>query len=228
MVLGLTLLVFGNGVTAWSLLRLPTGLASLVVSLAPVWMAAFDFAIYRKRITMAAAAGMTLGVIGLALLLDPRASGFVPMIPLVALVLASMSWAYGSIYQRRSGVVNNVLVATAMQMLVGGVLLAVQAAAFGQWSQFHAVTPSSLFGLGWLIVFGSLVGYSAYLWLFQNASTSLAATYAYVNPLIAVGIGVMLFHERVSPLSIVASVVIFVGVALMMLPTQAPRVDGVR
>ncbi len=222
-VCGIALLVLGNAVTAWSLIALPTGLASLIVSLSPVWMAAFDFAIYRKRISLAALAGMGLGVVGLAMLVNPRVGGPLPLVPLLALIFGSVAWAYGSIYQRRSGVVDNVLVATAMQMLVGGAILAVQAGLMGQWAHLDAITPASFFGLGWLVVFGSLVGYSAYLWLFQNASTALAATYAYVNPLIAVAIGVALFHESLSPLSLAAGLVIVVGVALMMLPQRVVR-----
>jgi len=110
-----------------------------------------------------------------------------------------------------------------MQMLVGGANLAVQAGIMGQWAHLDAITPASFFELGRLVVFGSLVGYSAYLRLFQNASTALAATYAYVNPLIAVAIGVALFHETVAPLSLAAGLVIVVGVALMMLPQRPVR-----
>jgi drug/metabolite transporter (DMT)-like permease len=219
-VCGIALLVLGNAVTAWSLVALPTGLASLIVSLSPVWMAAFDFALYRQRVGPAALAGMALGVVGLALLVNPRVGGPLPLVPLLALIFGSVAWAYGSIYQRRSGRVDNVLTATAMQMLVGGIVLALQAGIMGQWAHLSAITPASFFGLGWLIVFGSLVGYSAYLWLFQNASTALSATYAYVNPLIAVAIGVALFHEAISPLSFAAGLVIVVGVALMMLPQR--------
>jgi drug/metabolite transporter (DMT)-like permease len=223
LVLGATLLVFGNGITAWTLTSYPTGLASLILSLAPVWMAVFDYAIYRVRISLVAAFGMVLGIVGLVLLVNPRVSGPLPLVPTFALVVASMSWGFGSIYQRRSGVVDNVLVATAMQMLFGGAILGVEAGLLGQWAHLDRVTPSALFGLGWLIVFGSLIAYSAYLWLFQHASTALAATYAYVNPLIAVALGVALFHERVSALSLVATFVIVCGVALMMLPTRVRR-----
>jgi len=114
------------------------------------------------------------------------------------------------------------VLATALQMLVGGALLAVEAALFGQWRSFdvHAVAAASWGGFAWLVVFGSLFGYSAYLYTMQAASTALASTYAYVNPIVAVVLGMLLFHEHFTPLEAVASAIIVIGVALMMIPAR--------
>lgn len=218
---GATLLVTGNALTTWCVQYVPTGLASLLLSLSPVWMAAFDFMFTRARPTRLAVGGMALGLAGMALLLQPRAIGPVPIGPTLLLIAASISWGFGSIYQRRNAGTNLVL-ATAMQMVVGGALVGVLALGLGEWRSFdvHRITLASFGGLAWLIVFGSLFAYSAYLWTMRNAPTALASTYAYVNPLVALVLGVVLFHERLTPLAAVASGVILSGVALMMLPAK--------
>jgi drug/metabolite transporter (DMT)-like permease len=221
-VTGASLLLIGNGTTAWSVQFLPTGITSLLLSMSPVWMAIIAFAWGRERPTRLAVAGMLLGFVGLALLLQPKATSALPLWPAVAAVLASVSWSFGSIYQRRAPKTNDLLLATALQMLFGGVLLAVEAAVFGDWRALdvHAITGASLGGFAWLVVFGSLFAYSAFLYTMQSASTALASTYAYVNPVVAVVLGMVLFHERFTPVEAVASAVILAGVALMMVPAR--------
>jgi drug/metabolite transporter (DMT)-like permease len=164
---------------------------------------------------------MALGLVGMLLLLQPRATGGLPLAPTLLLIAASASWAFGSIYQRRAGGTNIVL-ATAMQMIVGGALLGVEAAFAGQWQHLnvHAISLASLGGLAWLIVFGSLFAYSAYLWTMQNAPIALGSTYAYVNPIVSLLLGAVLFGERLTPLALVASAVIIGGVSLMMIPAR--------
>lgn len=227
-VMGTTLLLLGNGTTAWTVQYLPTGINSLLLSLSPVWMALIAFAWGGERPSRIAVVGMVLGFAGLALLLQPKASGVLPMWPAIVSLLASISWAFGSIYQRRAGRSRSLVLATALQMLAGGVLLAIEAALFGQWQRFdvHAVSGAALGGMAWLIVFGSLFAYSAYLYTMHAATTALASTYAYVNPIVAVGIGMLLFHERFTPLEAVAGVVILAGVALMMVPARTAEIPA--
>ena len=221
-VTGASLLLIGNGTTAWAVQYLPTGITSLLLSLSPVWMAIIAFAWGRERPTRLAVAGMLLGFAGLALLLQPKATSALPLWPAVIAVLASVSWSFGSVYQRRAPKADNLVLVTALQMLFGGALLAVEAAVFGNWRALdvHAITGASLGGFAWLVVFGSLFAYSAYLYTMQSASTALASTYAYVNPVVAVVLGMVLFHERFTPLEAVASCVILAGVALMMVPAR--------
>ncbi len=221
-VTGATLLLLGNGTTAWTVQFLPTGINSLLLSLTPVWMALIAFAWGGERPTRFAVVGMVLGFAGLALLLQPKATSAFPLWPAIIALLASVSWAFGSMYQRRSPKSTNLLLATALQMLVGGVLLALEAALFGQWRALdvHAISAASFGGFAWLVICGSLFAYSAYLYTMQNASTALASTYAYVNPIVAVILGMLLFHERFSPLEALASAIIVIGVALMMLPAR--------
>jgi drug/metabolite transporter (DMT)-like permease len=222
---GAALLLFGNGVTAWTVQFLPTGINSLLLSLSPVFMAIIAFVWGGERPTRLAVAGMLLGFVGLGLLLQPKATSAIPLVPAILSLLASVAWSFGSIYQRRAGKSESLVLATALQMLVGGALLGVEAALCGQWRAFdvHAVASASWGGLAWLIVFGSLFGYSAYLYTMQAASTALASTYAYVNPVVAVVLGMVLFHERFTPVEALASAIILIGVALMMVPRRIAR-----
>jgi drug/metabolite transporter (DMT)-like permease len=230
LVTGSVLLLLGNGVTAWTVQFLPTGINSLLLSLSPMWMALIAFAWGGERPTRLALAGMLLGFAGLGLLLQPKASSALPLWPVVLALLSSVAWSFGSIYQRRSGRPRSLVLATALQMLAGGVLLALEAAVFGQWRALdvHAVSGASLGGLAWLVICGSLFAYSAYLYTMQAASTALASTYAYVNPIVAVILGMLLFHERFTPLEALAGAVIVAGVALMMVPRRAQRIVGSR
>jgi drug/metabolite transporter (DMT)-like permease len=220
------LLLFGNGVTAWTVQFLPTGINSLLLSLSPVWMAVIAFAWGGERPTRLAVVGMILGFAGLALLLQPKATSTLPLWPAAIALLSSITWAFGSVYQRRAAKPSSILLSTALQMLIGGVLLAGEAALFGQWQTFdlHAVAAASWGGFFWLVIFGSLIAYSAYLFTMQSATTALASTYAYVNPIVAVILGMLLFHERFTPLEALASAIIITGVALMMLPAKTAPV----
>jgi len=222
-VTGFTLLLLGNGTTAWTVQYLPTGLNSLLLSLSPVWMAIIAFGWGGERPTRLAIVGMLLGFAGLALLLQPKATSALPLWPAVIAVIASVAWSFGSIYQRRAPKSSSLVLSTALQMLFGGAFLAVAAAVSGQWSTFdiHAVAVSSLGGFVYLLVFGSLIAYSAYLYTMQTASTALASTYAYVNPIVAVILGMLLFHERFTPLEALASAIILAGVSLMVLPARS-------
>ena len=222
-VTGAALLLFSNGITAWTVQYLPTGVNSLFLSLAPAWMVVFAFLWGRERPTMLTVIGMLVGFAGLALLLAPHRGGLaLPPIPTALALFAACSWGFGSVAQRRLGRPDSLVLATALQMGIGGILIGVEAACFGQWGALdvHAVTATSWFGLGWLIVFGSIAGYSAYLYTMQHASTALASTYAYVNPVVAVILGIIFFHERFTPLEALASAIIVAGVALMMIPAR--------
>ena len=219
---GITLLLVGNSLSTWSIQFIPIGVASLLVSLSPVYMTLFDFVLYRNRPTRLAVFGMTLGFAGMLLFALPKSSGHLPLLPTAVIVLGSMSWAFGSIYQRRVGAASNLLVATALQMIVGGFLTGIVSLALGELHGFRleAITLSAWLGWLYLVIFGSLAGYVAYLYTMQHAPTALASSYAYVNPLIAVGLGIAFFHEAFTPIEAVAGAVIVVGVSLMMLPKK--------
>jgi drug/metabolite transporter (DMT)-like permease len=219
---GTSLLLLGNGMTAWTVQFLPTGINSLLLSLSPIWMALIAFAWGRERPARLAVAGMLLGFAGLALLLQPKATSGLPLWPALVTLLASIAWSFGSIYQRRAPKAASLVLATALQMLIGGILLALEAVLFGQWQtlDLRAVAPASWAGFAYLVFFGSLIAYSAFLYTMQSASTALASTYAYVNPVVAVILGMLLFHEHFTPLEALAGAIIVIGVALMMIPQR--------
>lgn len=223
-VTGGSLLLLGNGMTAWTVQFMPSGINSLLLSCSPIWMAIIAYLWGGEKPTRVAAIGMLLGLGGLGLLAAPHSGGSLPLWPVLVAIFASVAWSFGSIYQRRVGKPGSLVLATALQMLAGGVLLAIEAAFTGEWAHvdLHAISAASLGGFVWLVLFGSLVGYSAYLYTMQAASTALASTYAYVNPIVAVLLGFVLFGERLTPLEAGASAVIIAGVALMILPRSAP------
>jgi drug/metabolite transporter (DMT)-like permease len=222
-VTAVTLLLLGNGVVVWTVQFLPTGINSLLLSLSAVWMALIAFAWDREKPSRVAIAGMLLGFAGMVLLLQPKATAALPLWPAALVLVSSISWAFGSVYQRRAPPLSDLMLGTALQMLIGGALLGLEAALFGEWRGFdvHAVAAASWGGFAYLAIFGSILAFSAYLYTMQYAGTALASTYAYVNPMVAVFLGMVLFHERFTPLEALAGAIILTGVALMMLPPRA-------
>lgn len=220
---GGALLVLGNGIFSWSLQYIPSGIGALFLSLPPLFMAALSFWFFGERITIVAGAGLLLGLIGTAVLIAPSGASSLPLVPTIAAVASAVFWAIGSVLPRRF-VARDVVQASAMQMLVSGVLLAGMGVVAGERLGPASFNPPALGALAFLIVFGSIVGYSCYLWLMRNASTTLASTYAYVNPVVAIAIGVLLLHETLGGRTVAAAAIILAGVALMVAaPKPAPR-----
>ncbi len=219
---GVTLLVLGTGVMSWTVQFVPTGVSSLLISASPIWMAMIAFVWGGERPTRIAVCGMILGLVGLAYLVRPDPHLHIAFVPAIISVLGSVSWAFGSIYQRRLGPPRDFLIAAALQMIAGGLVLVIIAFISGEARTFDFahVSVASMFGWGWLVVFGSLVGYVAYLHTMQHASTALASTYAYVNPVVAIIVGFFVFGEHLSIGEGIASMIIIAGVALMMLPAR--------
>lgn len=212
---GGSLLVLGNGIFSWSLQYIPSGIGALFLSLPPLIMAVLSFWFFRERITIVAGAGLLLGLVGTAVLIAPNGPSSLPLLPTIAAVVSAVFWALGSVLQRRF-VARDVVQASAMQMLAGGVVLAAMGLVAGERLTPASFNPSALGALAFLIAFGSIVGYSCYLWLMRNASTTLASTYAYVNPVVAIAIGVLLLHEPLGGRTVLAAAIILAGVALMV------------
>ena len=217
---GLFLLLGGNGGVVWAEQTVPSGLAALMVSSSPLWMLLMDaLRPNGHKPSLRAIGGVVVGFAGVAVLFWPAGSGgLLQMSPWGAgvLIFATLAWAAGSIYSRNSPQPEAPMMASAVEMLAGGTALMFLAAMTGEFGRFHlaAVSTPSLLGLAYLIIFGSLVGFSAYTWLLQVAPISLVSTYAYVNPLVALVIGSMIGHEDVSPRTLLAAAVILASVAL--------------
>ena len=224
-IIGGALLMGGNGGVVWAEQRIPSGAAALLIATVALWMALLDRLIFGRRLPPRAVAGLGLGLAGLALLVGRIDRGGLDPLGAAVCALASLCWAAGSLYARTAPVPRRPLVATSMEMLVGGALLLVVSFAVGEPRVAHAASFSvpSLLALGYLIVFGSLVAFSAYIWLLRHAPTSLVATYPYVNPIVAVLLGWAFLGEEVTVRMAVAGTTIVCAVALIAsAPVPAP------
>jgi drug/metabolite transporter (DMT)-like permease len=215
---GALLLFIGNGGVVWAEQRVGSGVAALLVSMVPLWMVVFRWLQPGgERPVKQVWAGVGLGLVGLALLIRPwEGGGALDVAGVAALVVGSMSWAWGSIRSRRLDLPASPVMATGLEMLSGGALLLLFGAFAGEPAQIHlaAISGRSLLGLGYLITFGS-VGFIAYIWLLRVANPVLVSTYAYVNPIVAVFLGWMILSEPVTAKTLAAAAVIVAGVALI-------------
>ncbi|HEV7785112.1 MAG TPA: drug/metabolite exporter YedA [Thermoanaerobaculia bacterium] len=219
LILGAFLLLVGNGAVVWAEQHVDSGLAALLISTEPLWIVILVWLrTGRKRPDWRVVAGLVMGFVGLMLLVRPG-SGSVNALGAGALVLASLSWAWGSIYGQRAPLPSSPLATTGMQMLSGGALLFLTSASTGEFSHFApaAVTAKSLLALGYLIVFGAIVAFTAYVWLLRVAPPVLVSTYAYVNPVVAVLLGWFFAGEPLTGKTALAAAVILTGVALISL-----------
>jgi drug/metabolite transporter (DMT)-like permease len=214
-VVGGLLLLGGNGAVVWAEQRIPSGLAALLVATVPLWMAVIGRVGFGERLRRPAVVGLVLGFGGVALLVDP--AGF-DLVGTLAVLFAALSWASGSLWPRRAALPDDPLVATGLEMVAGGILLTVVGLAGGELGRLDlaAASTASLAAVAYLVVFGSLVAFTAYVWLLRNASTSLVGTYAYVNPVVAVLLGWAVLAEPVTPRMLAAGAVIVAAVALIV------------
>lgn len=216
-IIGACLLLGGNGIVTWGEQYVHTGLAALIVATVPLWMAILAPLFGGAWVRRSAAIGVVIGLAGAVLLLRPGGAAptewqtfIVPLSPVL--------WACGSLYAQRAPVPRQALTATAMEMIAGGLLLGLAGLALGEAGHTHlnAVSGESLFALVYLIVFGSLVAYTAYVWLLHHVSATAVSTYAYVNPLVAVLLGAWVLGEAITWLTVVAGLMIIVAVALIL------------
>jgi drug/metabolite transporter (DMT)-like permease len=229
LVVGLLLLALGNGGVVYAEKLIPSGVAALLVGMVPLWMALLDWLRPGgRRPSLLVALGLICGFGGVALLIDPAqiAGGTAINLTGAGIVLVgSFCWAAGSLYARSAKQAPAPLLATGMEMLAGGAILLALGSATGEWNQFQpaAVSPQSLLGFVYLIVFGSLIGFTIYVWLLRSASTSLVSTYAYVNPVVAVALGWALADEPLTARTLLAAAVIVAGVVVISSAHLRPR-----
>jgi drug/metabolite transporter (DMT)-like permease len=220
------MLAVGNAAVGWAEQTLASGTASLIIASVPLWLALLDRVLYGQRLARAIVLGLVVGFAGVGLLVAPGGSGGAESRAGFVLVLGSLAWAVGSLYSRHAPLPKRPLVGAAMQMLAGGLVLVVVSAVSGEFGRVHpaAVSLESWLGLAYLVVAGSLVGFTAYMWLLRAAPTSLVGTYAYVNPVIAVLLGTALLGEPLTWRTLVGGGVILAAVALIVrTPKPAAR-----
>jgi len=228
-VIGGLMLVGGNGGVVWAQKVVPSGLTALLIATEPLWVVLLDWARPRgTRPTVVEGLGLLLGFAGAAMLIGPGENGGPRINPAGAAVLAfaTLSWATGSIYSRTAPLPESPLLRAGMNLVGGGVGLLVAATVAGDWQalRLDAISARSAWSFLYLVVFGSVVAFTAYLWTLRATSLATASTYAYVNPLVAVFLGWALAAEQVTPRILVATAIIVVSVVII---TMA-RTAGVR
>ena len=220
-IIGTLLLLGGNGfvVLAEQPGLLTSGIAAVLVATVPIWLNLFDAVLDRRRPSALLVGGVVAGFAGVVILLIPS-DGVADVNPFgVLLVLfATLSWAVGSLYQRRASLPRSPWLGTGMEMVAGGAALLLAATLTGEPARTDvaAFSTESIVALAYLVVFGSLLGFSAYIWLLNNAPVSTAATYAYVNPIVAVALGAWLRAEEITPRTLLAAVIIIGAVIAMV------------
>jgi drug/metabolite transporter (DMT)-like permease len=219
---GVLLLTIGNGTVSWSEKTVPSGIAALLLATVSLWMVLIDWLRpggHRPRARVIA--GFVLGFLGTALLVLPEHIGSSePVNPIGACALmgASLAWALGSIYSRHHPLPKSPLLGVGMQTLSGGSMLCLVALVSGELRHFHLadVTLRSWIALLYLIVFGSALGFSAYVYILKHSTASRVATYAFINPLVALLLGWFLAAEPLTLRTLLASAVILAAVLLVI------------
>ena len=223
-IVGTALLLGGNGLVTIAEQTVASSLAALMIASVPLWVVLMRW-ITGDRIPVATLVGVAIGFAGVAWLVLPggrpeEASTF----GIVLLVLAPMFWAAGSFLSGRIDLPKNPFVSTSIQMLCGGVATGIVGGISGEFSSVHleAFSTSSLVALGYLVVFGSWVAFTAYVWALQNIPVSKVATYAYVNPVIAIALGWMILDEQMTPTMLGAAAIIIASVAMIIRRETGP------
>jgi drug/metabolite transporter (DMT)-like permease len=215
---GVLLPAAGTGGAAWAEQALPSGTTALFLATIPLWIVLGRRVVDRERIGPMVALGLTAGIAGVAVLARPAGTG--DGVAIAVALGGAACWGLGSVYARHAPRPQHALLASAVEMLAAGAVLTVLALLSGETTRIHLTGPS-VAALGYLIVFGSIVAYTAYTWLLDHVAPRVAGTYAFVNPAVAVVLGWWLLGEPIGPRVLVATGVIAAGVALIVLaPTR--------
>lgn len=216
-VVGTMLLAFGNGAVCYAEQTLPAGFTALLVATVPIWMVLADRVINGRAIRPVAWLALVIGVTGVAILARPHGHGSV--LPILLVLGGSLSWGTGSVLAGRLAAPARPLLGSAMEMLAGGAVLAVLAAATGELSHIDPshVSGRSLLALLYLIGPGSLIGVSCYVIALRRLPTATVSTYAYVNPVVAVGLGALLLGEHLTLVTLLGGAVVLACVALLLI-----------
>jgi drug/metabolite transporter (DMT)-like permease len=229
--IGTLLLLGGNGLVSFAEKRIASGVAALIVGTVPLWLVLIEaMRPGGVKPTWRAMIGLVVGFGGIYLLVGPsELTGRLQFdaIGTLAVVIAAFLWSIGSIYSRGAELPKSALMMTGGEMLAGSIPIFLVSALAGEWKAFSfaQVSGQSWMALGYLIAFGSMIGFVSYIWLLQNAPVSLVATYAYVNPLVAVFLGNLLAQEQLTP-RILAAAIIIVGSVVFTNSAPRPKVRG--
>jgi drug/metabolite transporter (DMT)-like permease len=221
-IVGALMLLIGNGGVAWAERVVPSGLTALLVATSPLWMALIEWLWHgAARPGGQMVAGLILGFVGAGLLVAPASLGggsHVDSLGALALLVATLGWAAGALYSRRAKLPASAFLGAAMEMTAGGAMLLVASALIGECRGFawSHISPRSWVALLYLTTFGSMIAYTAYMWLLQVSTAARVSTTAYVNPIIAVLLGWWLGGEAIGARILIAAGIIVVAVALII------------
>jgi drug/metabolite transporter (DMT)-like permease len=221
-VIGAALLLGGNGLVMLGERDVPSALAALIVAVVPLWVVILR-RVFGERIARGTVIGVVVGFLGAAILIVPEGiSGQVAIGGIVMLLLADVSWSLGTFYSKRLDLPRDPLASTGAQMLLGGALMLVVGVLFGELGlvRLERFSTPSVISFLYLIVLGSVLAYTAYTWLLQHAPVSRVATYAYVNPVVAIVLGVALLDERMTPTMLFGAALIVLSVAVVIRSEQ--------
>src|SRR5882724_6077492 len=221
-VTGALLLFVGNGGVSWAELTVPSGIAALLVATVSLWLVIVDW--LRPggvKPVSRVVIGLLMGFAGMALLVGPAHLGGSERVDprgAAVLVIASLAWACGSLYSKHGGMPSSAMLGVAMQSLAGGVILLIAGLFAGEFKGLHlgAISPRSWLALGYLIIFGSGIGFSAYLYILQKSTAARVATYAFVNPVVALFLGWLIAGEMITLRTVIAAAVILTAVILVI------------
>ncbi|MBN8588216.1 MAG: EamA family transporter [Rhodothermia bacterium] len=220
-IVGTLLLAGGNGLLSWSMQRVPSGMASLVVTTGPMWLVLIQW--YWKRTgrpTVQTWAGLAIGMVGMVVLIGPDSLYHMPQvrpIDIVVMLVASLFWNFGAVYSTDANMPSNPFMMTGIEMLVGGIAQYVIALFTGDWLRFTP-TSVSVGAWGWLVylvVFGSVIGFTSYAWLIRNVNPVKVATHTFVNPIVAVCLGWLVAGEPFTIYMLVSAVLMVGAVTLL-------------
>jgi len=235
--LALLIFVFDYGLLFWAEQRVPSGIAAVMMATIPVFMALSEIVILRtQQLTARLTLALLVGIAGVAVLISRSLNlGGAPIdrMGAIALLIGSVSWSVASALNRKLPLPASKVMSSGTQMLAGGVLLTIAAGALGEFRNFHpmSVSGGAWFALAYLIVAGSIVGFTAYVWLLHHESPTTVGTYAYVNPVVAVIIGYFIGGEGLGLRTILGTACVLVSVVLITTtkakkPIAAPALDG--
>jgi drug/metabolite transporter (DMT)-like permease len=237
-IIGALLFLGGNGGVTWAEKYIASGLTALLVATEPLWVVMFNWGLSHKRPNTKVLLGVAIGLAGVALLVSDGLTGgkagrLMSLVGAGVVIAAALAWAGGSVYSSRRPIKASTLMASGMQMLAGGSLLLLLGLFTGEFKRLNFANTSwvSIGALVYLIVFGSIVAFTAYNWLLRNVTVARAATYAYINPVVAVLLGWLIASEPLTPRMLVAAAVIVGSVALITtygaesvtMPSLGPR-----
>jgi drug/metabolite transporter (DMT)-like permease len=231
-IIGACFMFGGMGLVSWGEKTVPSGVAGVLIAMMPVWVAIYGRVFFHERLPGMAIAGIVVGMVGVAALvaqgvalernLDPTG--------MAALLLSPVAWAAGATFSaKRARLPSDPFLAASLQMISGAAILLVVAVLSGEVASFRLenVTREAALATGYLTVVGSLVAFTAFVWVIRHAPLPLVTTYAFVNPVIAVFLGWLILHEAIGPVQLAAGGVIIAGVALIILArTRMPGVNA--